>query len=107
MRMVLEVIGLAPVGFNSIRQPDPAKHRAAEAMGKVVMNALEEDLRPSRILTRRAFDNAIAAVAASGGSTTAVLHLLALAPQLAVDLPIADLDRFSRRTPLLCHLKPG
>src|SRR5712664_3405661 len=74
MSMVMEVIGLSPVGFNSIPAMDPKKHPAAEAMGRVVMNALEEDLRPSRILTRRAFDNAIAAVAASGGSTNAVLH---------------------------------
>ena len=107
MSMVMEVIGLSPVGFNSIPQTDPDKHRAAEAMGKVVMNALEEDLRPSRILTRRAFDNAIAAVAASGGSTNAVLHLLALAREIGVELAIDDIDRISRRTPLLCDLKPG
>jgi dihydroxy-acid dehydratase len=107
MSMVMEVIGLSPVGFNSIPQTDPTKHRAAEAMGKVVMNALEEDLRPSRILTRRAFDNAIAAVAASGGSTNAVLHLLAMAREIGVDLAIDDIDRISRRTPLLCDLKPG
>jgi dihydroxy-acid dehydratase len=86
---------------------DPQKHPWAERMGRVVMNALEEDLRPSRILTRRAFDNAIAAVAASGGSTNAVLHLLALAKEIGVELAIDDIDRISRRTPLLCDLKPG
>jgi dihydroxy-acid dehydratase len=107
MSMVMEVIGLSPVGFNSIPQTDPDKHRAAEAMGKVAINALEQDLRPTRILTRRAFDNAIAAVAASGGSTNAVLHLLALAREVGVDLAIDDIDRISRRTPLLCDLKPG
>jgi dihydroxy-acid dehydratase len=107
MSMVMEVIGLSPVGFNSIPATDPKKHPAAEAMGRVVMNALEEDLRPSRILTRRAFDNAIAAVAASGGSTNAVLHLLALAREVGVDLAIDEIDRISRRTPLLCDLKPG
>jgi dihydroxy-acid dehydratase len=107
MSMVMEVIGLSPVGFNSIPQTDPGKHRAAGAMGKVAMNALEQDLRPSRILTRRAFDNAIAAVAASGGSTNAVLHLLALAREVGVELAIDDIDRISRRTPLLCDLKPG
>ena len=107
MSMVMEVIGLSPVGFNSIPAVDPGKHPAAEAMGPVVMNALEQDLRPSRILTRRAFDNAIAAVAASGGSTNAVLHLLALAREVGVDLSIADIDEVSRRTPLLCDLKPG
>jgi dihydroxy-acid dehydratase len=107
MSMVMEVIGLSPVGFNSIPAADPKKHPAAESMGHVVMNALEEDLRPSRILTRRAFDNAIAAVAASGGSTNAVLHLLALAREVGVDLAIDEIDRISRRTPLLCDLKPG
>jgi len=107
MSMVMEVIGLSPVGFNSIPAMDPNKHRAAESIGRVVMNALEEDLRPSRILTRRAFDNAIAAVAASGGSTNAVLHLLAMAREVGVDLAIDDIDRLSRRTPLLCDLKPG
>ena len=107
MSMAMEVIGLSPVGFNSIPATDPNKLRVAESMGRVVMNALEEDLRPSRILTRRAFDNAIAAVAASGGSTNAVLHLLALAREVGVDLAIDDIDRISRRTPLLCDLKPG
>ena len=107
MSMVMEVIGLSPVGFNSIPATDPKKHPAAETMGRVVMNALEEDLRPSRILTRRTFDNAIAAVAASGGSTNAVLHLLALAREVGVELAIDDIDRISRRTPLLCDLKPG
>src|SRR6202165_755215 len=107
MSMVMEVIGLSPGGFNAIPAMDPKKHPAAEAMGRVVMNALEEDLRPSRILTRRAFDNAIAAVAASGGSTNAVLHLLAMAREVGVDLAIDDIDRISRRTPLLCDLKPG
>ncbi|HKW72626.1 MAG TPA: dihydroxy-acid dehydratase [Candidatus Dormibacteraeota bacterium] len=107
MSMMFEVIGLSPVGFNSIPQTDPEKLRAAEKIGVVAMNALEHDLRPSRILTRRAFDNAIAAVAASGGSTNAVLHLLALAREVGVGLTIDEIDRISRRTPLLCDLKPG
>ena len=107
MSMVMEVIGLSPVGFNSIPAMDPAKHPAAERMGRLAMQVLDQDLRPSRILTRRAFDNAIAAVAASGGSTNAVLHLLALAREAGVELAIDDIDRISRRTPLLCDLKPG
>jgi dihydroxy-acid dehydratase len=107
MSMVMEVIGLSPVGFNSIPAMDPEKHPAAGRMGAIVMNVLEHDLRPSRILTRRAFDNAIAAVAASGGSTNAVLHLLALAREVGVELAIDEIDRISRRTPLLCDLKPG
>jgi len=107
MSMLMEVIGLSPVGFNSIPAMDPEKHTAARRMGALALNMLEEDLRPSRILTRHAFDNAIAAVAASGGSTNAVLHLLALAREVGVDLAIDEIDRISRRTPLLCDLKPG
>jgi len=107
MSMVMEVIGLSPVGFNSIPQMDPEKHRAAERVGALALEVLDADRRPSQILTRRAFDNAIAAVAASGGSTNAVLHLLALAREVGVELAIEDIDRISRRTPLLCDLKPG
>src|SRR3981189_2799732 len=103
----MEVIGLPPAVLIWLPATEPKKHPAAEVMARVVMNALEEDLRPSRILTRRAFDNAIAAVAASGGSTNAVLHLLALAREVGVDLAIDDIDRISRGTPLLCDLKPG
>jgi len=107
MSMVMEVIGLSPVGFNSIPQVDPAKVPAAEAAGRLALEVFEKDIRPSQILTRRAFDNAIAAVAASGGSTNAVLHLLAMARTIGVELDIDDIDRISRRTPLLCDLKPG
>jgi dihydroxy-acid dehydratase len=107
MSMVMEVIGLSPVGFNSIPQTDPQKHVAAERIGKLALEVLEADRRPSQILTRRAFENAIAAAAASGGSTNAVLHLLALAREVGVELDIDDIDRISRRTPLLCDLKPG
>jgi dihydroxy-acid dehydratase len=107
MSMVMEVIGLSPVGFNSIPAVAPEKKLAAERIGKLALDILDRDLRPSQILTRRAFDNAIAAVAASGGSTNAVLHLLALAREVGVDLAIDEIDRISRRTPLLCDLKPG
>ena len=107
MSMVLEVIGLSPVGFNSIPAADPSKGPGAEAAGKLVMQILEKDLRPTQILTRKAFENAIAAVAASGGSTNAVLHLLAMAREAGVELTLEDIDAVSRRTPLLCDLKPG
>jgi dihydroxy-acid dehydratase len=107
MSMVMEVIGLSPVGYNSIPALDPAKETASRDLGALVMRTLETDLRPSRILTRTAFENAAAAVAASGGSTNAVLHLVALAREVGVDLTVDDIDRVSRRTPLLCDLKPG
>jgi dihydroxy-acid dehydratase len=107
MSMVMEVIGLSPVGYNSIPATDAARQPATHALGDLVMRVLEADLRPSQILTRTAFENAAAAVAASGGSTNAVLHLIALAREVGVALTLEDLDRISRRTPLLCDLKPG
>jgi len=107
MSMVLEAIGLSPVGFNSIPALDPEKAQWAERLGAVAMHALDNDLRPSRILTRTAFENATAAVAASGGSTNAVLHLLALAHEARVDFTLSDFDEISRRTPLICDLKPS
>ncbi|MBA2455915.1 MAG: dihydroxy-acid dehydratase [Nocardioidaceae bacterium] len=107
MSMVMESIGLSPAGFNSIPAVNPAKDAAAERAGQLIMAALERDIRPSQILTRTAFENATAAVAASGGSTNAVLHLLALATEVGVDFTLDDIDRISRRTPLLCDLLPG
>ncbi len=107
MSMVMEVIGLSPVGYNSIPAMDAAKEPATRALGDLVRRVLEANLRPSQILTRAAFENAAAAVAASGGSTNAVLHLVALAREVGVDLTVDDIDRISRRTPLLCDLKPG
>jgi dihydroxy-acid dehydratase len=107
MSMFMEVIGLSPVGYNSFPAMDPAREPATRALGGLMMRVMEADLRPSQILTRTAFENATAAVAASGGSTNAVLHLLALAREVGVDLDIDDIDRVSRRTPLLCDLKPG
>ncbi len=107
MSMVMETIGLSPVGFNSIPAVDDAKAPAAERAGALIMRALEDDVRPSRILTRPAFENAVAAVAASGGSTNAVLHLVALAREVGVDFTIEDIDRISRRTPLLADMLPG
>ena len=107
MSMVMESIGLSPAGFNSIPAVDEAKHAAAERAGHLIMDALAQDLRPSQILTRTAFENATAAAAASGGSTNAALHLLALAAEADIEFTIDDIDRISRQTPLLCDLLPG
>lgn len=107
MSMAMEVIGLSPTGYNSIPAVDAAREPATHGLGEIVMRALRADLRPSQILTRTAFENAAAAVAGSGGSTNAVLHLIALAREVGIDLTLDDLDRVSRRTPLLCDLKPG
>jgi dihydroxy-acid dehydratase len=107
MAASLELIGLSPMGLNGIPAEDPRKGEAAETCGRIVMDMLRNDLRPSAILTREAFENAIAAVAATGGSTNAVLHYLALAREANVPLTIDDFDQISARTPLLADLKPG
>ena len=107
MAMVLEALGLSPLGFNSIPAVDVTKPAVAEALGAVAVNALEADLRPSRLITPIALRNAAAVVAAAGGSTNAVLHLLAIAHEAKVEFSIDEIDAISRRTPLLCDLKPG
>ena len=106
MAMAVEVLGLSPMGSASVPAMDPFKDEVAFEAGKQVMELLRRDLRPSRIVTRRSLDNAIAAVAATGGSTNSVLHLLAIAREAGVPLAIDDFDRISGRTPLLADLKP-
>ncbi len=107
MATVMEVIGLSPMGLNSIPQVDERKHDAARQCGEIVMNAVRQDIRPRSIVTRSAIDNAIASVAASGGSTNAVLHLLAFAREAGVPLDIDDFQDLSNRTPLLADLLPA
>jgi len=107
MAMALEFLGLSPMGTASVAATDPAKDTVGLETGKLVMDVLRRGLRPREIVTRTAFENAIAGVAASGGSTNAVLHLLALAREVGVPLTIDDFDRVSRGTPLWADLKPG
>ena len=107
MSTVMELIGLSPMGFNSIPAMEDRKDKVAARCGEIVMNALRENIRPRDILTRPAFENAIAAVACTGGSTNAVLHLLAIAQETGIDLSIDDFQNVSERTPLLADLKPA
>ncbi len=107
MSMVMEMIGLSPMGFNSVPAMDARKDEVSFDCGKIVMNVLHKGIRPREILTRDAFENAIASVAASGGSTNAVLHLLAIAREAGVELEIDDFQTVSERTPLLADLKPS
>jgi dihydroxy-acid dehydratase len=107
MAMVLEFIGLSPMGTTSVPATDPRKDQVALRCGQLVMDILRRGVTPRDILTRQAFENAIAGVAASGGSTNAVLHLLAMAREVGVPLTIDDFDIISKRTPLLADLKPG
>jgi len=107
MSTVMEFLGISPMGSNGIPATVAEKDDAAFNAGKLVMDLLRRDLRPSQILTRKAVENAIASVAATGGSTNAVLHLLAIAREAGVELSIDDFDRISERTPLIADLKPG
>ena len=107
MSMVLEVLGLSPAGLNGIPAEDPAKDEAARRTGELVMDLVRRDRRPSQIVDRRSLENAIAAVAASGGSTNAVLHLLAIAHEYGLPLELDDFGRIADRTPLIADLMPG
>jgi dihydroxy-acid dehydratase len=107
MSTVMEFIGLSPMGLNSIPALDPKKGEAAYQCGQIVMDLLKRGVKPLDILTRKAFENAIASVAATGGSTNAVLHLLAMAREANVPLAIEDFDVISSCTPIIADLKPA
>ena len=107
MSTALEFLGISPGGLNGIPAADPAKLDAAEAAGRLVMELVNAGTRPSQIMTRAAIDNAIASVAATGGSTNGVLHLLALAHELGIPLALEDFDRIAERTPIVASLMPG
>ena len=107
MAMALEFLGLSPMGSANPPALGARKERVCEAAGRLVMQLLQRGLTPERILTRESFENAIAAGAASGGSTNLVLHLLAIAREAGIPLDIDDFDRVSERTPIIADLKPG
>ena len=107
MAMVLEFLGLSPMGSASPPALDGRKDETCVEAGKLVMRLLESGLGPDRILTRKSFENAIAAGAATGGSTNLVLHLLAIAREAGIPLDIDDFDPVSDRTPIIADLKPG
>ncbi len=107
MATVMEIIGLSPMGTAAVPQVDARKNAVAERCGELIMTAVRENIRPRDIVTRAAIDNAIASVAASGGSTNAVLHLLAIAREAGIPLDIDDFQTVSERTPLLVDLKPA
>jgi dihydroxy-acid dehydratase len=107
MSTIMEAIGISPAGLNGIPATAAAKNQAAFRCGELVMNLVRQDLKPSQIMTRPAFENAIASVAASGGSTNAVLHLLALAHEMNIPLQIDEFDAISSKTPTIATVKPG
>src|ERR1700678_3958770 len=107
MATVMELMGLSPMGTAAVPQVDARKGGVSFRCGQIVMEAVRRDLKPRQIATRKAFENAIAGVAATGGSTNAVLHLLAMAREAGVALEIDDFQEVCRRTPVLVDLKPG
>jgi dihydroxy-acid dehydratase len=107
MATVMEFIGLSPMNFNSIPAVDPRKDHVGYKSGELVMDLLRKGVRPRDIATRKAFENAIACAAATGGSTNVVLHLMAMAKEIDLPLDIDDFDNISERTPLIADLIPG
>jgi dihydroxy-acid dehydratase len=107
MACAFEALGVSAGGSAMVPAEDDEKSTVAERIGELVIRVLSEDIRPSRVITRDSLENAIACVCASGGSTNAVLHLIALAHELGIELTMDDFERISRATPLFADLKPG
>ena len=107
MSTAIEIMGLSLPGDSSLTAVDPRKGEESRRAGEAVMRMLDEGIRPLDILTRQAFENGITLVAAMGGSTNAVLHLMAIAREADVDLTLEDFDRISRNTPYITDMKPG
>ncbi|NJN71283.1 MAG: dihydroxy-acid dehydratase [Nitrospira sp.] len=107
MAIAFEFLGISPMGRNGVPAMDGRKDDVAFECGKIVMDLVKQNLRPRQIITRKSLENAIAAVATTGGSTNAVLHLLAIARESGVKLSIDDFDKINRKVPLLADLKPG
>ena len=106
MALVMDFLGISPRGLSGIPATNPSKPEAAREAGRLVMELVRNDTRPSEILTREAFENAIAAVAGTGGSTNGVLHLLAIAREVGIPLELDDFDTIAGRTPIVADLKP-
>jgi dihydroxy-acid dehydratase len=107
MSTICEFLGVSPGGLNGIPAEDPAKDEAARRCGELVMDLVRRDIRPSRFVTRRALENAIASIAATGGSTNGVLHLLAIAHEFGLELSIDDFGRIAERTPIVADMAPA
>jgi len=107
MAMSGEILGISPIELSGVPATDPQKLDATRKAGHILMDAVRANLRPSQIITRKSLENTIASVAASGGSTNAVLHLLAIAKEMGIPLSIDDFDVISERTPYICSLTPA
>ncbi len=107
MATVLDFLGVSAPGLNEVPALDPAKPTAAVTAGRLAMRLVRDDVRPSQLLTRESFENAIASIAATGGSTNGVLHLLAIAREAGVELSLDDFDTIASRTPIVVDIKPA
>jgi len=107
MAMAGEFLGISPIQLTGVPAMSAEKHEASRAAGRLVMDLVRSGLKPSQIITRESIEDAIAAVAASGGSTNAVLHLIAIANELDIPLTVDDFDAISEKTPFICDLQPG
>ena len=107
MAMAGEFLGISPMLLTGVPAMSAEKHEASRAAGRMVMDLARKGTKPSQILTRESIENAIAAVCASGGSTNAVLHMIAIANELNIPLTMEDFDQISERTPFICDLSPG
>ena len=107
MATVIDFLGISPSDLSGIPATEPGKKAAAEEAGRLTVDLVKRNLKPSDIITRESIENAIASVAATGGSTNGVLHLLAIAREMSIDLSVDDFDRIADRTPVVADLKPG
>ena len=107
MSTALDFLGISPAGLNGIPALHPSKREAAEEAGRLAMDLVSRDLRPSQIITREALENAAASIVATGGSTNGVLHVLAIARELDIPFELEDFDEIAGRTPIVASLKPG
>jgi len=107
MAMSAEILGIAPIELSGVPATSPWKLEATREAGRILMDAVRANRKPSQIITRKSLENTIASVAASGGSTNAVLHLLAIAREMGIELSIDDFDAISARTPYICSLTPA
>jgi dihydroxy-acid dehydratase len=107
MAMSGEILGISPIQLSGVPATSKDKYAATREAGRILMDAVRANRRPSQIITRKSLENTIASVAASGGSTNAVLHLLAIAKELGIELSIDDFDVISKRTPFICDLTPA
>ncbi len=107
MTSLAEALGLMPPGTASVPAPDSRRLAAAEATGRRIVEMVQEDFRPSRILTPDAFENAIKVLLALGGSTNAVIHLIAIAGRRGIALPLKKFDDPSRKVPVVVNLQPS